>query len=719
MKDAEPDTRPRRRAPWLIALGVCAAVLLLAVAIVAQRRAIARSLINAQLRALGLEEVGHSVDRFGFSEFGVRDLRIGGAGDLSVERIDARYSPSSLMAGRLEELVVRGVRLRGTIDPAGISFGALDPLLQRETGEGAGPASTAALPAANIAIEDVAVELETPQGPLAASFAAQARDAGGGYIAASASFAAQLAGFDGAGRIEAHGTPEAFEGAASLELTARGAIGPGAELEPATLALIAGFVYADERMDFALAPAPFAITVHRGDETFRVEGETPALALARTPTPNGRAPAIRVLSVGGRLGLPDLDVEARNIAVDADLDPETGLPSGSLRIGALADTRATPRIHELAIDGKFEAAATNLRFDVTAADPGRQLVLTVAGSHDIATSSGEARVGLQPVVFRAGGLQPAALSPLLGEWLEAASGSVTAQGAIAWGGDRAIRGGLDLVVQGLSASSALASFECLTAGIRVDGPWPLSTPPEQQIYMTRVDFGLELINGVVSFQIRPDGILDVASAEWSFAGGTARARGQVDLDAETQEFVLELADIDMSELLALVDIDGLTGSGRLEGRIPLTRQGQVLEIRGGKLSAAKGGGWIRYRPNAGIAGAASPEAELGVAFAVLENLHYDELGATLDGDAAGPVTIAFHISGTNPDYLAGHPVEFNPVFESRLVDLLQKVTAVYQIPASIEKKVQAMSQATPEDTRLSPPSGEECRPALDADRRAR
>jgi hypothetical protein len=609
MTDAETRREARRRAPQLIALGVCAAVLLLLAAVIAERLTIARSLIDAQLRALGLEEVEQEVERFGFAELGVRDLRIGSEGDLVVEKIDASYSLSSLMAGRLEELSVRGVRLRGIIDGAGVSFGALDPLLENGEGGGKSSAPIAALPVASIALEDVEVQLETPRGPFAASFEARLRDTGGGEL--------------------------------------------------------------------------------------------------------------HVTAGGGNFRLPDDDLEVRGITVDADLDRSTGLPLGSLRIESLVDTQEPPRLPELALEGTFEAAAAEVSFDVTAASPGRPLELTFRGTHDLATGSGEALVTMKPVEFEPDGLQPAALSPLLGEWLEAASGSVTAQGAIAWGGDQAIRGGIDLVVQELSASSALASFECLTAGIRVDGPWPPSTPPEQQVYMTRVDFGLELINGVVTFQIRPDGILDVASAEWSLAGGTARAGGQIDLHADTQELVLELANIDLSELLTLVDIDGLTGSGRLEGRIPLTRRGQVLEIRGGKLSAAKGGGWIRYRAAPAIAGAANPEAELGVAFAVLENLRYDELEATLDGDAAGPVTIAFHISGANPDYLAGHPVEFNPVFESRLVDLLRKETAVYRIPASIEKKVQALLQATPGDTRLPPPSGEACRPALDAARDAR
>jgi hypothetical protein len=695
MTDAEPGTDTRRRAPQLIALGVCAAVLLLLAAAIAQRRAIARSLIDAQLHALGLQEVRQVVERFGFAEFGVRDLRIGSEGDLVVERIDARYSLSSLMAGRLEELSVRGVRLRGTLDESGVSFGALDPLLENGGGGGGSRAPVAALPAANIAIEDVEVRLETPRGPLTTSFEARVRDVGGGGIEARGALTAHHPDASGAARIEVRGTPDAFEGDATFELTAGGAIASGAELEPTALTLAAGFAYADERIEVAIDPAPVAIAVRRGDETFRVEGETPALSLSVPPTPGDPPLGLHVTTGGGRFRLPDYDFEVRGIAVDADLDPETGLPSGSLRIEALVDTHEPPRLPKLALDGTFESIAAKVRFDATAASPGRQLELTVRGTHDLATGSGEARVKLKPVEFEADGLQPATLSPLLGRSIEAASGGVEARGAIAWGGDGAIRGGLDLAMRDLSVSSEQGGFERLNAAIRVGGPWPPSTPPDQLVSMARIDFGLELTNGLIAFQIRPNGVLDLASAEWTFAGGTIRTRGATDLTAETQELTLNLDDVDLSELLALVDLEGLSGSGRLEGKIPVVRRGSTLEIRDGKLSGAKEGGWIRYHAAPGIAGIAGRQLGFDVTLAALENFHYDELIATVNGDTAGPVNVSVRLIGKNPDRFEDRPVDFTLNLEAHLVDLLRKATAVYRIPEEIERRLQEMSEQSP------------------------
>jgi hypothetical protein len=695
MTEAEPRAGARRRARWPIVLGSCAAVLLLLAAAIAQRRTIARSLIDARLHALGLREVDEVVERFGLAELGVRDLRIGSEGDLVVERIDARYSLSSLLAGHLEEISVRGVRLRGTLDESGLSFGSLDSVLERsERGEsgGGGAAPAAALPAAKIEIEDALVQIETPRGPVATTFEARASDAGGGDIEGRGQFAVSFPQGSGTARIEVRRMPAAFEGAASFELAAGGEIAPGAELESTALALTAGFAYADERLEVAIAPAPFAVAVQRADGALRVEGETPALSLSLLPPAGGPSRGIHVATAGGHFRLPDIGVEALGIACDADLDPETRLPSGSLHVETLADTRAPPRVAKLALDGSFEAVGGELSFDATAASRNRQLELTLRGTHELATGSGQASVALKPVEFEAGGLQPAALSPLLGRSIEAARGGVEARGSIAWGGEGGLRGSLDLALRDLSVSSEQGSFDRLNSAIHITGPWPLSTPPGQLVSVARVDFGLELTNGLVSFQIRPDGVLDLASAEWTFAGGKIRTRGLMDLTAATQKLTLTLDGVDLASLLALVDLKGLSGSGRLEGKIPVVRHDGTLEIRNGRLSGGKEGGWIRYRAAPGIAGMAGRQAGMDVALAALENFHYDELVATLNGDTAGPVSVSVRLVGKNPDRFADRKVDFTLNLEAHLVDLLREETAVYRIPVEIEKRLRAVSK---------------------------
>ncbi|MFQ5418436.1 MAG: hypothetical protein ACE5FL_15525, partial [Myxococcota bacterium] len=175
-----------------IALWGCVGLLtvLLVTALVLQRRLIARSLIDAQLRALGLEEVWQEVERVGPGRFAVRDFRVGRDGDLVIARIDARYSPTSLLAGRLQELVVQGVRLRARIEDGALSFGALDPLLTREAPAAAPAAPPLSLPADVLRVEDVEVDVRTPWGGVSLAVDGRADAAPDGGIAVELRIAA-------------------------------------------------------------------------------------------------------------------------------------------------------------------------------------------------------------------------------------------------------------------------------------------------------------------------------------------------------------------------------------------------------------------------------------------------------------------------------------------------------------------------------------------------
>jgi len=208
--------------------------------------------------------------------------------------------------------------------------------------------------------------------------------------------------------------------------------------------------------------------------------------------------------------------------------------------------------------------------------------------------------------------------------------------------------------------------------------------------MARVDFGLQLDNGVVRYGLNPDGTIEIERAEWEFAGGRIHTAGRFDPMADEQELLLEVEDVDLAQLLALVPLDGLSGEGRIGGRLPLVRRGEVLEIRDGSLRGDAAGGWLRYAAAGGIAGLASSQHDVQVTFSALENLRWESLELGMDGDTQGVVDIRLHVSGRNPEYQDGRPVEFNLNVDSRLADLLRREAATYRIPAEIEKRIGAI-----------------------------
>ncbi len=682
---------PRTRRFW-IAIALCLALFAGIAALVAQRRSVARSLIDSQLRSLGLEEIGHEVERLGLSEFGVRNFHIGNDRGLRVDRIDARYSLSSLLAGKLESLNVSGVRLRGAFEDGHMAFGALDSALAGSGGrEGAG--APIALPARNIAIDDVEVAIETPEGLLSGGFAANLRELDDRRIAADATARMRHPRLEASADFDLAGTPEIFEGELSLELRSNSPAETSDETTAITLA--AAIDGSPHRIDLALAPLPFRYVPDDADAALRCSGEIPATTIT-IPRPVASAPVtLQVPNAGGHLNLPGLELGLADISLDVALDPESWLPTGDLDIANITDRQSPPRFMPGSIKGSVATTPAGLDFELRAKNAGEGPGVEIRGSYDRKSSAGTARLRLEPLEFTEGGLQPVRLSPQFGESIESASGVVEAHGSVAWSADAPLRSSFDFIARDLSMTSELGSFERLNAAIRIEGPSPYSSPPRQLLSMARIDFGLELTNGLVALQLLPDGRIDIESAEWSLAGGKIHTRGVVDLDAPTQKLVLELEELDLSKLLELVDLDGLSGTGLLSGKIPLVRRGSTIEIRGGKLSGANGGGRVQYLSGAFNAESIGSDQNMNVVFKALENLHYDTIEAKLDGDTDGPVLLSIRLLGENPDYLDGRPIDFTLSVDSHLVDILQKATAIYRIPDKIQRQIEEMSAGLP------------------------
>ena len=183
----------------------------------------------------------------------------------------------------------------------------------------------------------------------------------------------------------------------------------------------------------------------------------------------------------------------------------------------------------------------------------------------------------------------------------------------------------------------------------------------------------------------------IEKAEWQTLGGRVRTAGGLDPKATHQALVLEAEDLDLAQVLALVDLEGLSGEGRLDGRLPIDRSAEAIEIRGGVI-AARPGGRLRYRPAAGVASLQQTAPGFDLLLGAFENLSVETLSVELDGDANGPIKIVLHVVGVNPEFQDGRPLHYNLSVESRLADLLRKGAAVYKIPQEIEERLDRFGQ---------------------------
>jgi hypothetical protein len=533
-----------RRLAW-IALPISILAVALAVGVTLQRRELARALLLARLRGLGVAAPELAIESLGPRGAVLRNLRAGDGGELEVAELEATWSLSQLRRGRFDSVRASGVRVSAALDEGGLSLGSLDPAWKRAE-PASTPAAPPALPARRIRIEDAAVALATPAGPLEAEVSLAIED-----------------------------------GTASLRAA------------------------------------------------------TSAAELARN---------------GSTLVIPDLHLDA-TLGLEAD----------------------------------------RTEFDLAVCTRGREVFAVARGALDPDGDELRADVELYPVRFEAGGLQPGDLLPALRLPGSEIRGSLEAVGSLYWQ-DGALRSAVDVGVHDLRIETRLATLDGLSTGLHLVGIWPPSTPADQELAVATVDFGLRLRDGLVRYRIRPDGRVEVAKATFAFAGGRIRTAGLFDPSSERHAIDLEVAEVDLAALIELLDIDGLSGEGTVGGRLPIVWSGDAVEVRGGELTTAAGGGWIRYRP-AGAAGTglAALGSETSVLLGALSNLHYERLSLTLDGDTHDVVTVGLKVRGQNPDYRDGHPVELNVNVESRLADLLRDATTVYELPRTVAERLRGIA----------------------------
>jgi hypothetical protein len=669
-------------------LGACLA--LAAIVAVQKRNALAHWWTLRQLAQRGIQPATVEVARFDASRLELRGLRAGAQGQLSIDAIDADYTLAQLWSGRVGALRISGVRLTGEIGEDGPRFGGLEAGAG-EAGAGGDAASSGlrlpALPTTRLVIEDARAEIATRQGPLSALLSVDAKEEGG-RISARGDLVAEHPLVKATAKLDLAGSGDQVEGGAAIGLQMAPGADLGLPLSAGSIALAARLELAGSDLIASLTPGYLALTFGKGKDALRLEGKTPKATL-RSRFEDGELAPIQLETSGGKLSSPSLGFAARGF----DLDGKLELPwryEGKLGVRELKDTRKPRRVPPLLLEGSVAPRKDGLAFDLIAAESKRRVVWHAKGSFDPESGSADAQLEMEPVVFTSGGLQPAQLAPQLDGFVRSATGAIEATGRARYAKGKP-RLELDLAARELSLETSNAHVEGVNGTLRIQGPAPFSTPPGQLISIGLIRFGLVLTNGLVSAQLRPDGVLAIEKAEWQTLGGRVFTAGDIDPDAKHQALVLEAADLDLAQLLALIDLDGLAGEGRLDGRLPVDRSAEAILIRGGVLRA-RPGAHLRYRPPAGVKALEKSGQGFELLLGAFEDLTVETLELTLDGDANGLMKLVLRLVGVNPAFQDGRPLHYTLSVESRLADLLRQGVAAYKIPQQIEERLQRFEQ---------------------------
>ena len=628
----------RTRRSWLWLAGV----LLLALAAIAgllwsQRVALVEGLALRALTARGVP-AGLHVTRIDLDGLELAKLRIGAAEspDLRVERAAFAWSWRSLRERRLDHVELGGVRLHARLGEAGLELGALDPLLA-----GQGAAAPPPLPLAEAHFRDVEVAIESARGPLVL-------------------------------RAEGH--------VATLDPHSR-AVEGAAEVTGAT---------------------PFG----SGSLSLRLRGtlDAPRVEFSGQATPDGRAIGVRLaepLSLKGDAGLDGAGALAANAKLEAkrielpalarlskfavDLKLAGNTLEAGLRVAKLEELSKPALVAPLGVEAKLTGSLEQLAFRGEASTGADGFALSFDGTLEPLAQRAAIFVRVPETDLAPKTRQPARLFPWLEGSVLRAKGRAAGEAKVTYA-DGKLSARAQLALRDVDLRTEYATLRRLNGVVTLLGPEPLVTPPGQTLSVALIEGALPLSNGVVRFELLRAETLRIEEGNFQLAGGTLSFSGSLPLEAEERRLVLTAKRLSVEQILAAMNFEGLSGTGFLDGTLPVEQRGRQVRIAHGELRTSEPG-VIRYAAGAGAAAVAAGQPQLGPVLGALEDLRYETLTLEVSGDASEQLDVKVHARGNNPNFQQGRPVVLNVNVEAPVESLLRAGLIAYRVPEEIEGQV--------------------------------
>lgn len=436
------------------------------------------------------------------------------------------------------------------------------------------------------------------------------------------------------------------------------------------------FTREEKRLDLSAALPGGAVAVRGASGAEWIAGTLPASSLALTR--RDESWLVTLAANGGALTVPEASLSLSALELAGELSGEGGrIDQGALTLGrgTIADIARAPRFAPLSLKGRMDLARPNAVFSLDASVEGVGPVAHITGKHDIEADRGAAELALESLSFAPGALQPEALLPLLRGRIARASGMVAGTARFSWDAE-GFSSGASLDLTNLGFEAGFATLRGVEGMVRLSSLFPLRTPAPQEIRIRMMDVGVPLSEGRLRFELVEGANLRVREAAFPFLSGRVFLL-PFDLGAGAEErIVLAFDRVDLKALLELIEVKGLTGTGRLTGRVPVVFAGDRQIVKEGHAEAEAPGGTVAYRNPAAAAGAAGSETE--ILFKALDDFHYSALTVDLAGPLDGDLSLKVHIKGNNPALYGGFPVELNITTEGPFVSMLRRGLYAYR-----------------------------------------
>jgi hypothetical protein len=232
-----------------------------------------------------------------------------------------------------------------------------------------------------------------------------------------------------------------------------------------------------------------------------------------------------------------------------------------------------------------------------------------------------------------------------------------------------------------------------TIALRAQGLESLATVQPAPVTMASLHTGVELTNlstmihGTWSFSNGLP-VMELKDFRCELFGGMVTSAGfTADLAKPPYRMTFSLQDLDLSKILSVEQNQGLQGTGRLNGTLPVSITSGGLSVKEGTVVGQPPGGIIRYGSTPESSKTiAETNAQLHLVTQALNNFHYSLLQVGVDYVENGTLFLTARLEGKNPDLKTIPPINFNLTVQEHIPTLLKSLRLVEGMEKTMEKK---------------------------------
>lgn len=188
------------------------------------------------------------------------------------------------------------------------------------------------------------------------------------------------------------------------------------------------------------------------------------------------------------------------------------------------------------------------------------------------------------------------------------------------------------------------------------------------------------------------GTVSVIQARAGFLGGEIRVKpGEWSLARLPVTVPVWLNDIRVDRLMAVYPAEGLAGTGKLQGEVPLVVGRDGVQVAGGSIRAVAPGGTLKL-PAERLQVLARNNETMDLVVRALQNFNYSVLNSTIDYDQNGTLNLGLRLEGSNPQVRNGHPIVVNINLQEDIPALLTSLQLSGRVNEAVTERVRKLME---------------------------